>query len=526
MIPLIPVVDLFAGPGGLSEGFNSFKDEKGKSVFKITLSIEKEEYAYQTLLLRSFFRQFDSNRAPEMYYKYLRGEISKAELYTSFPDEIERARGETLKKELGNHQFSRNELNQRINEAVKNRPVWILIGGPPCQAYSIAGRSRMRSVDKESFDIDERHFLYKEYLSVLSELSPPIFLLESVKGLISSTIKGVNFFEKIFDDLENPRLAQGLTNSNHVSSYKIYNLAESSPVNNKPYRISKKKSSDFVVKSERHLIPQARHRVFLLGVKTDFDFLPVHLKIHEKRVALCEVISDLPKIRSKLSKNIDKNRNWLNAVKSALNSDWFKKELDDVKLKSRIKEVIDLIELYAKDFIPTKNGSEFTPGNYKPNFNRDWYHDRNLDGICNHTARGHIIPDLHRYLFSSCFAELNNRSPNLKNYPKRLLPNHHNVKEGIKEFKFTDRFKVQLLNQPSSTITSHISKDGHYFIHPDPFQCRSLTVREAARLQTFPDNYFFEGPRTSQYQQVGNAVPPLMAREIAGIIRNILSKIN
>ena len=240
MIPLIPVVDLFAGPGGLSEGFNSFKDEKGKSVFKITLSIEKEEYAYQTLLLRSFFRQFDSNRAPEMYYKYLRGEISKAELYTSFPDEIERARGETLKKELGNHQFSRNELNQRINEAVKNRPIWILIGGPPCQAYSIAGRSRMRSVDKESFDIDERHFLYKEYLSVLSELSPPIFLLESVKGLISSTVKGVNFFEKIFDDLENPRLEQGLTNSNHVSSYKIYNLAESSPVNNKPYRSAKK----------------------------------------------------------------------------------------------------------------------------------------------------------------------------------------------------------------------------------------------------------------------------------------------
>ena len=153
---------------------------------------------------------------------------------------------------------------------------------------------------------------------------------------------------------------------------------------------------------------------------------------------------------------------------------------------------------------------------------RAWFSDPRLHGACNHETRGHIREDLHRYFFSAVFARKRGRSPLLENFPHALLPKHENVGDALKETKFNDRFRVQLANRPSTTIVSHSSKDGHYFIHYDPAQCRSLTVREAARLQTFPDNYRFEGPRTEQYKQVGNAVPPLLARQIAEIVAALI----
>lgn len=166
-------------------------------------------------------------------------------------------------------------------------------------------------------------------------------------------------------------------------------------------------------------------------------------------------------------------------------------------------------------------GAEFirwTPGRKMNESLREWYVDDHLGGVCNHCTRGHMDTDLARYLFAACYASIHGVSPKLSEFPKFLQPNHLNAATG----DFSDRFRVQVADKPATTVVSHLAKDGHYFIHPDPSQCRSLTVREAARLQTFPDNYYFCGPRTAQYVQVGNAVPPLIATQIAECVWTFL----
>lgn len=151
---------------------------------------------------------------------------------------------------------------------------------------------------------------------------------------------------------------------------------------------------------------------------------------------------------------------------------------------------------------------------------RLWLHDPKLGGVLQHESRSHMPSDLHRYVFAACYAHLHDISPDLTLFPPRLLPNHANVDAA--NIPFSDRFRVQRAKLPSTTVVAHIAKDGHYYIHPDASQARSLTVREAARLQTFPDNYFFEGNRTEQYTQVGNAVPPWLAKQIAEVVLSFL----
>ena len=171
-------------------------------------------------------------------------------------------------------------------------------------------------------------------------------------------------------------------------------------------------------------------------------------------------------------------------------------------------------------------GGEFIEGDFRPEYDPRWYHDPRLKGICNHRTRRHMESDLFRYFYAACYAQVHGKSPTLREFPTDLLPKHRSAKAALMQGgNHSDRFRVQVADRPSTTIVSHISHDGHYYIHPDPLQCRSLTVREAARLQTFPDNYFFCGPPTAQYTQVGNAVPPLLARQVAEVVQDILTQI-
>jgi DNA (cytosine-5)-methyltransferase 1 len=225
-----------------------------------------------------------------------------------------------------------------------------------------------------------------------------------------------------------------------------------------------------------------------------------------------EMIRDLPPIRSGISREPDSAALWSSAVRGALSYD----------MPADVSRLVREITRDQTAMASLDRGSEFVPGSPCIQFQRSWFVDSKLKGFCNHEARSHIKPDLHRYLFAACFAQLRGHSPEISDFPASLRPKHRNVRMALSGSHFADRFRVQLGTRYATTITSHISKDGHYYIHPTPSQCRSLTVREAARLQTFPDNYFFEGPRTAQYIQVGNAVPPLLARQIASLVTEIL----
>jgi DNA (cytosine-5)-methyltransferase 1 len=502
----IPVVDLFAGPGGLGEGFSAVGRETGEESFRICLSIEKDFHAHQTLELRSFFSQFPLNSIPDEYYEHIRGQITREELYSKYLKETEAAKKRARRAELGKERFEK--IDGWIAESLKGARTWVLIGGPPCQAYSIVGRSRTGNLNGE----DPRHFLYKEYLRIIAEYWPPVFVLENVKGLLSAKVKGENIFNKIMHDLRNPSEALKKSSEQRSYKYSIYSIVKRTPFEDSDPK-------DYVVKSEMYGIPQARHRIILLGVRDDLDSVVPGLLNKTNVVNLSDVITGLPMLRSGMTQLYDDPQTWTEFLKDSHNRRWVKSitTYADERVQKHLLSILNKLVPPVSD-----RGGEYISCNTTINFRPEWYLDKKTNGVCNHSTRAHISKDLYRYLYASCFAEINERSPNLRDFPPDLYPEHRNINRALTGNMFSDRFRVQVWNRPATTITSHISKDGHYYIHPDPGQCRSLTVREAARLQTFPDNYFFCGPRTAQYSQVGNAVPPLLAKQIGEIVYDIL----
>lgn len=503
----VPIIDLFAGPGGLGEGFASLRGHKRQPFFEIGLSIEKTKVAHRTLMLRAAFRRLRGTKDVRHYYSYIRGEIDEA-TFRGIPavaSALEHAAREARCLELGKSDEA--SIDAEIRAALNGRETWVLIGGPPCQAYSLAGRSR-RTNDKD-FHKDEKHFLYKEYLRIIQVHRPTIFVMENVKGLLSSKHFGNPMFEQIISDLSSP--VDGL-------EYEIRSFT-------KKGNSDSLEPGDYLIHSERYGIPQSRHRVILLGVRKG-QGVPQHplLKPVSQPVTVRQAIEDLPRIRSRLSRG-ESLEAWRKAVQAGPTyvKGW-QAENNYVMVES--------MRTFAAAATSSSTGGAFIPKEYrrpkKPTELQQWLHDRSLGGVCQHEARAHMASDLARYLFAASFAHLQGYSPRLDVFPPKLLPDHLNVQlwSEAESMPFKDRFRVQCRNDPATTVVAHIAKDGHYYIHYDPSQCRSLTVREAARLQTFPDNYFFAGNRTEQYTQVGNAVPPLLAYKLAGIVRSLLNEMN
>ncbi|MQB16226.1 DNA cytosine methyltransferase [Pseudomonas lactis] len=514
----IQVVDLFAGPGGLGEGFSS--SGKGKH-FDIIVSAEMDPVARRTLRLRAYYRLLKREFPDGLqdYYRYCNGE---AEEPSSSPEtatfwnraELE-ARQITLGSEEGDKELN-GLIQDRLNK--EGRP-WVLIGGPPCQAYSIVGRARNQAKQDYVAENDHRHFLYKDYLRIIKDYCPTVFVMENVKGILSSKVGGKGIFSQILQDLVDPSMA--LDGVEGGQKYKICSLVSEDAFNFSD-SIESVKPKSFIIEAEKYGIPQARHRVILLGIALDEDGkVPEHeLLKRVSPVSVQQAIGELPKLRSKLSRRTDCQEEWYRTVADEVDDLLHYARLESGKMIAPLQDtkraLFDAPRSSGSQRVPKEKGQGLTG---VPSLDA-WYDDPAIKYWISHDARSHMRSDLRRYAFASTFAAHNKSSP--KGHEQFSLPGLAPAHKNWESGKFSDRFRVQLAEFPATTITSHISKDGHYFIHYDPAQCRSLTVREAARLQTFPDNYYFEGNRTQQYHQVGNAVPPLLANKIAEIVYDVV----
>lgn len=450
--PIFYAIDLFAGCGGLSEGFK-------QAGFDVIAQVEMDEYACDTLKTRHLFYELKRGRELNLYHKYLREEISLQDIFDRYPEIQEAISCRVIEATVGEDQtddvLQKIELSRRFHNAPKFH---VLLGGPPCQPYSLIGRAR----DPFNMENDERHYLYRYYLEILGHLQPDIFVYENVPGLFTAKAGGKEIFTRILSDFASldPR-------------YEITPPLEE--IYGEPYA--------YILDSVDFQIPQSRKRLILIGYKKSLE---------EKNPAVRDVFTKLQKQALR-----NKKRGCLT--------------VDDA--------IGDLPSLKPEE------GSDEWYGYYGSDADLKGYQIemRNHSlGVVNHRARPHMKSDLERYKFFIEHHKNGNGAATLNDLSRKrpdLLPNHKHLD------KFLDRFKVQWWTRPSSTITAHICKDGHYFIHPDINQCRSFTVREAARCQSFPDNFKFEGWRTRQFMQVGNAVPPLLARAVARVIIRELKKL-
>lgn len=404
-------IDLFAGAGGLSEGFI-------REGFQAIAHVEMDKDACDTLKTRLAYHYLAKNNKLSIYKAYLKNEITREVLWGNIPGPImesvinEEITGETISGIFNN-----------IDKQSDGNKVDLIIGGPPCQAYSLVGRSR----DPNRMKGDKRNFLFSYYAEFLIKYKPKYFVFENVLGLLTAGNKRyLNEMIQLFESIG-------------------YSVAEPTVLNAEDYGVLQK-----------------RRRVIIMGQrgKKKFNF-PELQKVENKWQIKKDLFYDLP---------------YLNPGD----------EFNIVKYTKPINEYLRTTEI--------RNG---------------------IDIVTQHITRNHNERDLE--IYSIAIDKWVNEKTRLKysDLPARLQT--HNNTEA-----FLDRFKVVDPIGHSHTMVAHISKDGHYYIYPDSKQIRSISVREAARIQSFPDDYFFEGGRTAAFKQIGNAVPPLMAKAIAMKISELL----
>jgi DNA (cytosine-5)-methyltransferase 1 len=403
-------IDLFAGAGGLSEGFI----QQG---FNPIAHVEMNKFACETLTTRAAFHYLKENGIEHIYHEYLKEEITRVELLNKLPEQ--------LKKSVIHSEISDKTIKSiflQIDEQLKNKKVDVIIGGPPCQAYSIVGRAR----DPKNMEDDPRNHLYKQYVKFLTRYNPKMFVFENVPGML--TAKNGEYFEKI---------KKAIKKAGYNFDFKVLN------------------AKDFNVL-------QDRKRVILIGWKEDLDLqYPEFNKKEQKFKILKDLFSDLPSIQNGTGR------------------------MGLVKYRRKTTEYLEITNI--------RNCIDFTT---------------------HHIARPHNENDLEIYRIAVELWKEKKRL-NYATLPQRLIK-HKNTTS------FTNRFQVVNGDGIANTIVAHIAMDGHYYIHPDINQNRSITVREAARIQSFPDDFYFEGGRTAAFKQIGNAVPPLMAEEIAKKIKLLI----
>lgn len=378
-----PVVDLFAGPGGLGEGFASLTDGRGKRRFDSVVAIERDEFSHQTLFLRHFMRGFPDGEAPDDYYDFLKGELTADQLFKKHPAAFAHAKKSALRISLGDD--SHAAVKRTIRDRLAGEERWALVGGPPCQAYSLVGRSRMMNCPE--FEQDERHTLYLEYLKIIIDHRPPIFVMENVKGLLSATIEGKSAITRIVRDLSNPKSA--ISQGSNGLSYKLYSLSEQEMPDEE---VDPKL---FVVRAEDYGIPQARHRMFIVGIRSDLNIKPGRLK-SLRPPTVRQTIGSLPAVRSSLSKGTDSPETWRKEIARIASMD-IRSQLNGATYARAVAQGVSLSALAKLNAPEHTYSTRYRGASGSSHQVLKSLHDPRLKVLTSHEARGHMASDLRRY---------------------------------------------------------------------------------------------------------------------------------